>query len=149
MNKKQYAVILICSIIFAFLGGIFSQGIFPGENLIAQEPETTKKISGIGIQDYLSKESLFIGIVQSGKLQLLAPQPSSPLAVTTRLTGIAMQEARSPESAEINLAKYEGKTVMVHGHDSGGWIYKAAIVDSGGPLVTALIIDVFGKPLGE
>jgi hypothetical protein len=145
MTKKQFAVIFFCTILFAFLGGIVSNSLFTGVPAAAQEKEPAKAAQSPGIQEYLLKESLFIGIVKSGKFHLLAPRSSSPLTAAIRLTGMQMQEARPPESAELNLEKYEGKAVMVHGHDGGGWIYQAAVVDSGGPLVTALAVKVFGK----
>jgi hypothetical protein len=145
MTKKQFAVILCCTILFAFLGGIVSKIIFSGEPVQAQEPPQEKAAQSTGIQGYLLEENLFIGIVKNGKFHLLAPRTSSPLSGAIRLTGIRMQEARSPESDELNLEKYEGKAVMVHGHDGGGWIYSAAVVDSGGPLVSALVIKAFGE----
>jgi hypothetical protein len=144
MTKKQFAVIIFCTILFAFFGGIISNSIFSGVSAAAQEPALEKTARDAGIREYLLKENLFIGIVKSGRFHLLAPRSSSPLTVGIRLTGIQMQEARTPESAELNLENYEGKAVMVHGHDGGGWIYRAAVVDSGGPLVTALVKQVFG-----
>jgi hypothetical protein len=145
MNKKQFAVIFFCTILFAFLGGIVSNGIFSGDPVIAQEQAPAKAERSSGIQEYLLKESLFIGIVKSGKFHVLAPRPSSPFPAIIRLTRIQMQEARPPDSAELTLEKYEGKAVMVQGHGGGGWIYQAAVVDSGGPLVTALAMKVFGE----
>jgi hypothetical protein len=149
MNKKQFAVIFFCTILFAFIGGIFSNSIFSGDSVIAQEQAPAKAARGAGIQEYLLKESLFIGVVKEGKFHLMAPQSSSPLAATIRLTRIRMQEARPPDSAELTLEKYEGKAIMVHGHDGGGWIYGAAIVDSGGPLVTALAMKAFSGSVGQ
>ena len=145
MTKKQFVIILIVAMVFAFLGGVLSNSIFPGSAVMAQvEQQTTTGQSPVpGIRDYLLKQGLFIGVVGQGKFKLLAPQPSSPLAAEIRLTGMQMQEARPPESAELNLEAYEGKAVMVHGHDGGGWIYGAAVVDSGGPLVTALVKQIF------
>jgi hypothetical protein len=149
MTKKQFAVILFCIILFAFLGGIVSNSIFSGDPVVAQSQEQAKAQKSAGIREYLLKESLFIGVVKEGKFHLLAPQPSSPLTAAIRLTGIQMQEAQPPESKELNLEKYEGKAVMVHGHDGGGWIYQAAIVDSGGPLLTALAMKVFSGSVGQ
>ena len=145
MTKKQFAVIVFCTILFAFFGGIVSNSIFSGVSAAGQEQAPAKAAQDTGIQEQLLKENLFIGIVKSGKFHLLAPRSSSPLAAGIRLTGMQMQEARPPESAELNLEKYEGKVVMVHGHDGGGWIYRAAVVDSGGPLVTILVLDTFSK----
>jgi hypothetical protein len=145
MTKKQFAVIFICTILFAFFGGIVSNSIFSGDPVMAQDQAKEKAAQDTGIQAYLLKECLFIGMVKSGKFHLLAPRSSSPLDAAIRLTGIQMQEARPPESDELNLEKYEGKAVMVHGHDGGGWIYHAAVVDSGGPLLTALVMKAFSK----
>lgn len=145
MTKKQFAVIIFCTILFAFLGGLVSNSIFSGVSAAAQEQVPAKAAQVAGIQKYLLKENLFIGIVKRGRFHLLAPRSSSPSTVGIRLTGIQMQEARPPESAELNLEKFEGKAVVVHGHDGGGWIYRAAIVDSGGPLVTVLVMITFSK----
>ena len=149
MNKKQFAVILFSTILFAFLGGIVSNSIFSGVPAAAQEQAPAKAARDAGFQEYLLKQSLFIGVVKDGKFHLLAPRPSSPSTAAIRLTDIQMQEARPPESDELNLEKYEGKAVMVHGHNGGGWIYRAAIVDGGGPLVTALVMKVFSKSVSS
>jgi hypothetical protein len=63
--------------------------------------------------------------------------------VPARLTQIAMQEARPPESDEINLTPYEGRAILVSGHDDGGWIYSAQVVDQAGPLLTLVTLKVF------
>jgi N-acetylmuramoyl-L-alanine amidase len=42
-----------------------------------------------------------------------------------------MAAAMTPESREIDLAPYEGKSIKVEGHLSGGWIYSARIVEGG------------------
>jgi len=135
MNKKQFAVILVCTIIFAFLGGLFSGGLFQGSAVMAEEKQTA------ATDGFSLGESLFIGVVEKGKFRVLAPQRLSTGFV--RLTGIQMQEARPPESDELNLETYEGKAIMISGHDGGGWIYRAVVIDSGGPLITALVRKVF------
>lgn len=147
MNKKQFGIILVCTIIFAFLGGILSQGLISGSSAAAQAKGKEKQPEGIDA--YLMKENLFIGVVEKGKFYVLAPGQRLPFSI--RLTGIQMQEARPPETQEINLKEYEGKAIVVNGHDGGGWIYRAAVVDSGGLLVTLLVKQVFGttKPEGK
>ena len=85
----------------------------------------------------------FVGIVQNGEFQSL--WPSRLGGVPTRLTRIAMQVAQSPESAEIRLDMYEGKAIMVRGHSSGGWIYSAEVIDEAGPILTAVVQQVFGQ----
>lgn len=83
-----------------------------------------------------------LGIVGNGKFRLLWPGTGLPGGV--RLTSISMQEARPPETGELNLSEYEGCAIAVQGHDGGGWIYQATVIDKGGPIVTALVQQVFG-----
>jgi len=88
----------------------------------------------------------FLGIVQNGEFQLL--EPYRPLGGSVRLTGISMQESVPPESAELDLTEYEGKAIMVSGHDGGGWIYSAVVIDQAGPILTAVVQKVFGRESG-
>ncbi len=88
-------------------------------------------------------DEVYIGIVADGKLRLLSPRPALPGEV--RLTSIAVQEAVPPETRELNLAEYEGSAIAVQGNDQGGWIYSAKVVETGGPMVTALAQRVFGE----
>ena len=90
---------------------------------------------------------IFLGLVENGKFKLLSPRPALPGDV--RLTSISMQEARSPESGELNLTEYEGNAIAVQGHDGGGWIYSASVIDTGGPIVTALVQQVFGQEISS
>ena len=60
-------------------------------------------------------DQIFIGIVDDGKFRLLSPRRAIPGGV--RLTNIAVQEARPPDSGEPNLSKYEGNPIAVQGHD--------------------------------
>ena len=62
-----------------------------------------------------------------------------------RLTSMGMQVAMPPESEEIDLSKYEGQALMVQGHDGGGWIYSATVIDQAGPILTAVVQQVFGQ----
>lgn len=50
-----------------------------------------------------------------------------------------MQEARPPESTELDLTEYEGKAIMVRGHSSGEWIYSAEVIDQARPILTAVV----------
>ena len=84
-----------------------------------------------------------IGVVQDGTFWIL--EPTALAGASARLTGIAMQEARSPESKEIDLAPYEGCAIMVRGRSGGGWVYSAEVIDQGGPLLTALVQHAFGR----
>lgn len=85
----------------------------------------------------------FLGTVQNGEFKPLVPDPG-PITVPIRLTGISMQESVPPESGELDLTEYEGKAIMVRGHDGGGWIYSAEVIDQAGPILTAVVQQVFG-----
>lgn len=58
----------------------------------------------------------FLGIVKNSRLQLL--QPENLTGTSFRLTRIQMQEARAPESAELDLTEFKGEAIMVQGHES-------------------------------
>ncbi len=92
----------------------------------------------------MNEDDQFLGIVEIGQLQLL--QPENLAGTSVRLTGIRMQEAASPESREIDLTEYEGKAIMVRGHDGGGeWIYSAELIDKAGPILTVLVQKLFSR----
>lgn len=82
-----------------------------------------------------------LGIVQNGQFLPLAPERAFGLSVG--LTAIRMQEAIAPEAGELDLTDYEGKAIMVRGHDAGGWIYSATVVDHAGPILTAVVERLF------
>ncbi len=82
-----------------------------------------------------------LGIVQNGQFQLLPPSAGG----SPRFTSIAPQEARSPESGELQLAAYEGRAIMMEGMDQGGWVYSASVVDQAGPILTEVVRHVFGQ----
>jgi nitrogen fixation protein FixH len=137
MNKKQFTVIIVITILCSFFGGIVAVGIFQGTPVHAQ-----KQLS-LNVKEFKLPEGHFIGFVKEAKCYLIVPKPAFSFPV--RLTGISMQEARPAENSEIELSQYEGKTLMIKGHDGGSWIYRAQVIDSGGPLMTALVNKVFIK----
>ena len=87
-------------------------------------------------------EERFLGLVSAGELRLTGMPPGTP--VQPRLTKIAMQQAQSPESAEIDLAPYNGSFVLLSGHDGGGWIYGAHIERAVGQATTVLLRYAYG-----
>ena len=87
----------------------------------------------------------FLGIVQLGQFEILSPDHA--VGGSVRLTTIQMQEPVPPETQEIDLAQHEGRALMVSGHFGGGWIYAAAIVEAAGPILTAIVKQVFGLPM--
>ncbi len=84
-----------------------------------------------------------IGVVQNAIFRPL--DPSSSLSDTVRLTTIQMQASVPPESGEIDLTPYEGRAIMIRGHDGGGWIYFAEVIDEAGSILTAVVQRVFGQ----
>ncbi len=135
MNRKQFALLIGCTIVFAFIGGALAVGFFQGS------PATAQGLAAGFQTEFTLPDGTFIGVVTEGKLQIIVPKPAFMMPV--RLTQIQMQEARPVESAEINLQEYEGKSIMFTGYHGGTWIYGTKIIDHGGPLLTALIKKVF------
>ena len=84
-----------------------------------------------------------LGIVENGSFKRL--EPGGPLGDVLRLTSIQRQEARPPESGELNLTEYEGKAIMVTGYIDSRWVYEAFVEDIAGPILTAVVRKVFGQ----
>ncbi|MCP4217499.1 MAG: hypothetical protein GY765_22855 [bacterium] len=141
MNKKQFAIILISTIIFAFLGGMTAVGLFQGTAVTALENSPVEKIEKKLCSDPGLGENLFLGVVEKGRFRLVVP--SQPMGGFLRLTKIQMQEARPPDSAELDLKAYEGRAVLIKGHGNGGWIYRAEVAEEGSLMVSALVKQVF------
>ena len=91
----------------------------------------------------MNANGAFLGIVHEGQFHMLDPKPAGD--IPTRLTTIQMQAAVPPESGELDLGTYEGKAIMVYGHDGGGWIYSAVVIDQAGPILTAVVRKVFSQ----
>jgi hypothetical protein len=84
-----------------------------------------------------------LGIVENGNFVGLAPA-----VVGLRLTTIQRQEARSVVSGELGLGTHEGEAIMVEGVRDNDWLYEARIVERAGPILTAVVREVFrsGRP---
>ncbi|WP_440956046.1 hypothetical protein ACSAZK_03580 [Methanosarcina sp. Mfa9] len=61
------------------------------------------------------------------------------------MTRIQMQEAQTPESAELDLTEYKGKAIMVRGHGGSGWIYSSEVIDQVGPILSAVVQKLLSK----
>jgi hypothetical protein len=107
------------------------------------QPEAAPSAPGSAeaIERQLVDRGALLGRVEGGELRVLAPAGSAGGMV--RLTEIGMAEAVAPESREIDLRPYEGTVLVVRGQDSGGWIYESEVVERGGPLLTALVQQVY------
>ena len=80
-----------------------------------------------------------LGIVQGGRFRSMLPRGIT----TARLTQMQMQEARAPESSEIDLAPYEGNAILIQGIASGGWVYDAEVISQAGPILTMVVERLF------
>ncbi len=76
-------------------------------------------------------QSCYVGMVRDDCFRPWLPRSASREPM--RLTSIQMQEARSPESGELGLRPYEGRLILVRGHESGGWLYSARLLRVFGP----------------
>mgnify|MGYP003379488150 FL=1 len=86
-----------------------------------------------------------MGLVQNGRFRLSVPSGRAELVV--RLTSISPQAGVPPETGEIDLSPYEGIALMVVGADQGAWIYSAEIIDTAGPILSAVVERLFGQRL--
>lgn len=134
MSKKYFWIFSV------LVGVIIIAGVLLAGQLLSDErpdhvvSEGVVKASGGSTQQCL-------GIVKKGMFYPLWPEKSLTGAV--RLTKIQMQEAVAPESRELDLKEFEGKAVMISGHGGGGgWIYEAQVIDSAGPIVTLLVVEL-------
>lgn len=91
----------------------------------------------------MNSNEQFLGIVQNGAFQCLSPGHSA--GGFCRLTRIAKPESVPPEHKELDLTEYEGKAIMVYGHNGGGWIYSAEVIEQAGPILTAVVQKIFGQ----
>ena len=85
---------------------------------------------------------IFVGIVKNGMFQLLYPKPEG--LTQFRLTTTGMHHSVPPENGELNLVEYEKSAIAVEGQANSDWIYSASVVDTGDPIVTVLVENVFG-----
>jgi adenylate cyclase len=96
------------------------------------------------MENEMNGEIQFLGIVQDREFQQLAPEPDPGGPV--RFTSVHVQEARSPESGELNLSEYEGSAIVIRGHrGGGGWVYSAEVVDKASPILTMMVRQALVK----
>ena len=91
----------------------------------------------------MSGSEQFLCVVKDGKITVLLPESQAGNVV--RLTEMPMQAAIAPEVQEISVRKHEGKAIMVEGRSSDGWIYSAELIDTAGPILSALVQKVFSR----
>jgi hypothetical protein len=98
-----------------------------------------------GRRGSMTTREQFLGIVQDDVFIPLEPHAGA-IGAPIRLTALSMQAAVPPESEELDLTGYEGKAIMVSGYVGGGWLYSAEVIDHAGPILTAVVRRVFGRP---
>jgi len=90
----------------------------------------------------------FLGIVEGGRFIILAPQEDfcCPIRLTKVLEPSPLSE-HAVTSHEIDLSEYEGKALMVCGHlpEEKNWIYGAEVIDQAGPIMAAMVQQMFGQ----
>jgi hypothetical protein len=83
-----------------------------------------------------------LGLSRAGQFSVIHPERFAEKGVG--LTTIRASEARAPESSRLDLSPYEGRLIMVEGVDHGGWLYEARVIDQAGPIMSAVIRELFG-----
>lgn len=63
-----------------------------------------------------------------------------------KLETIGAVEATSP--LPLDVTKYEGKVIMVGGDLQGDILYQSEVVDEAGPILSAVVLETFGKRSG-
>lgn len=88
----------------------------------------------------MASDDQHLGIVTGGRFHHLGDGGG-----VSDLTSMGMQVSQPPEMHQVDLSEYEGRAIMVQGHDGGGWIYDAHVIDHAGPILTAVVRRVFGS----
>ena len=83
----------------------------------------------------------FVGFVQQGRFLKLTP--CEPVQQEVRLTSMSMDTAILPQEEELDLTEYEGKVIVLCGHDGGEWIYSATIAEIASPLIADFILRCY------
>ena len=89
----------------------------------------------------------FLGIVEDNRFTVLAPPEHCCSVKLTRVSRPAPISENVVRSHEIDLTEYEGKALMVTGDlpAEKAWIYAANVTDEGGPILTAIVQNLFSQ----
>jgi hypothetical protein len=84
----------------------------------------------------------YLGVVRQSRFQVLRSESEvrGAFQLTSALPGA------QPEPGLMSLAVEEGSALMVRGIDREEWIHAASIVDRAGPILTAVVEQVFAAP---
>jgi hypothetical protein len=92
-------------------------------------------------------ENQILGLVKEGKFipvkspSSIAELEKSGIRLIENIAHIAEPQAPIP----LDLTKYEGKVIMVGGKLRGGTMYTAKVIDEAGPILTTVVLELFGK----
>jgi hypothetical protein len=78
-----------------------------------------------------------MGLVKEGKFISFGEKSEIELSTTD------VVEGRGPDP--LDLTKYEGKVIMVSGTIHGSTMYRATVIDEAGPILTAVVLKMFGS----
>jgi hypothetical protein len=78
-----------------------------------------------------------MGLVKAGKFIAFDQESEIGLSRTD------MREGRGVDP--LDLTEYDGKVIMVSGNLHGSTMYRATVVDEAGPILTAVVLELFGK----
>lgn len=87
----------------------------------------------------------YLGIASAGRIKILHAEDGQ--TGWACLTSLAMQSAKAPESAEVDLAYCDGFALLARCVRSSDWIYSAHVVEQAGQIVGLLVLKAFGEPL--
>lgn len=84
--------------------------------------------------------SRFIGVVADGRVDVVA----SDARLTTASCRLTADQETGDAPRPLSLVQYEGMAVLVRGVAlQEGWIHAASVVESGGELLTAVLLKAF------
>ncbi len=93
----------------------------------------------------MARREQYLGVVRDGRFHCLFPESAAGEA--RRFTRIDPTEAVAPETEELNLTRYEGQAIIVSGIPGDAWIASAGVIDTAGPILTAVVEKAFGQPV--
>ncbi len=97
----------------------------------------------------MTRREQYLGVVRDATFHCLFPESASGEA--RRFTRIDPTEDVAPETEELNLTRYEGQAIIVSGIPGDTWVSSASVLDTAGPILTAVVEKAFGQTvtLGE
>jgi hypothetical protein len=92
-------------------------------------------------------ENKILGLVKEGKF-IPVKSPSSIAELEKREIRLIRNIAHITEPQApipLDLTQYKGKVIMVGGKLQGDTMYTAEVIDEAGPILTTVVLELFGK----